>query len=89
MAQPSQRLTDLAISESGFVFDPLTGDVFTVNPTGRAILLQLKEGLDPAMITSRIPEVFEVGGADVARDVAEFISILGEFGLAPEGEEGA
>lgn len=87
MAQRSQRLTDLAISESGFVFDPRTGDVFTVNSTGRAILLLLKDGKEAKEIAGLLPEMFDSDDADVSRDVNEFISVLGEFGLAPEESE--
>jgi hypothetical protein len=39
----SQRLKQLAISETGFVFDPQTGQSFTVNSTGQLVLGCLKE----------------------------------------------
>lgn len=38
-----QRLKQLAISETGFVFDPQTGQSFTVNSTGQLVLGCLKE----------------------------------------------
>jgi hypothetical protein len=42
----AQRLKDLALSESGFLFDPYTGLTFSLNPTGRFMLERLREGLD-------------------------------------------
>ena len=38
------RLSDLAISDSGFVFDPYTGASFSVNLTGLTLLRALKDG---------------------------------------------
>ncbi len=38
-------LRHLAISPSGFVFDPNTGSTFTCNETGRPLLEGLREGL--------------------------------------------
>ena len=39
-----QKLRDLAISDSGFVFDPYSGATFTANSSGRAILEALRDG---------------------------------------------
>ena len=38
-----ERLKQLAISDSGFIFDPQTGQSFTVNKTGRVVIDMLKE----------------------------------------------
>mgnify|MGYP000919495472 CR=1 FL=1 len=42
----TQRLKDVAISDSGFLFDPVSGLTFSVNPTGRFILDRLRAGRD-------------------------------------------
>ena len=34
----------IALSDSGFVFDPSSGDSFSTNPIGLEIINQLKEG---------------------------------------------
>ena len=34
---------NIAISENGFIFNPLTGDSFSVNPTGVFIIQKLNE----------------------------------------------
>jgi hypothetical protein len=41
MTEPTQHLVDLAVSESGFVFDPWSGSTFTVNSTGLVLLAGL------------------------------------------------
>ena len=81
MKEPS-RIRDLAISESGFVFDPMTGHTFTVNPTGLFVLRALEEGCTEEQAIERLQDSFDLaGGEDVARDVGEFVSRLREHGL--------
>ena len=41
----AHSIRDLAISESGFVFDPFSGGTFTVDATGQGILKGLRDGL--------------------------------------------
>ncbi len=76
------RLRDLAVSDSGFVFDPMTGYTFTVNPTGLRVLQGLKSGETPERIAQGLLEEFDFeGGEDVPRDVDEFVDRLREHGL--------
>lgn len=80
-----QKLRDLAISDTGFLFDPYTGSTFSLNETGLAVLAGLREGLSSQAIVARLSEEFEVPeAADLARDVAEFIHLLRRNGLVSE-----
>lgn len=81
---PLTRLHDLAVSDSGFVFDPLTGATWSVNATGRAILDGLKAGHGREAIAGLLRDQFDVAGADVERDVSDFVARLREQGLLPE-----
>ena len=82
MAFDASRLRDLAISDAGFVFDPVTGRTFTVNEAGLKILLELKDGREPATLARTLAEVFDVReGEDVAGDVEDFLESLREQGL--------
>jgi len=71
-------LNRLAVSESGFVFDPASGHNFTVNETGLVLLrlLQKTQRLDQILNTLR--SEFEVDPREMERDVVEFISALRE-----------
>ena len=81
-ARLDTHLHDLALSDTGFVFDPHTGYTFTVNPTGLAVLRGLKEGQEPEVIVGALRDGFELeGGEDLARDVDEFLARLREQGL--------
>jgi hypothetical protein len=83
MDHEQHRLRDLALSDSGFVFDPLTGHTFTVNLTGQLALRCLKDGLSAEDTAHRISEEFAVDqDEDLVRDLRDFVLQLRECGLA-------
>ena len=75
------RLSQLALNEEGFVFDPLTGESFTVNQTGLLILKDLKEGKSQEEIIKDITENFEVSEEEAERDLIDFIEKLRSYRL--------
>lgn len=76
-------LDQLAISASGFVFDPVSGGTFTVNATGRALLEGLRDGLGLEELTAKLNERFATDDADLQRDVLEYVRSLRDVGLLP------
>ncbi len=80
-----RSLNDLAISETGFVFDPRTGATFNVNATGLMILRALRDGKADDEIAQGLKEEFEATPPDVQDHVAEFVQLLRQYGLLPEG----
>jgi hypothetical protein len=80
----TSHLGSLAISDSGFVFDPNTGNTYAVNATGLAVLRGLKNGRTLGQIHEALWQDFEnVRGVE---DLREFTQILIDLGLLPEGE---
>ena len=77
-------LGHLALSESGFLFDPSTGFTYTLNPTGTHVVRALIHGTGVDELGGVMAEAFEVQAEDAARDVAEFLMQLKELGLVPE-----
>ncbi len=77
-------LRHLAISEEGFIFDPLTGNSFTTNKTGLFILSKLREGKSEAEILSDMRERFEAPEEEMEKDVTDFIEQLRFHGLMGE-----
>ena len=71
-----EHLTRLALSDSGFVFDPVTGNSFSVNGSGLAILRRLQQGTDLPGIVASLSEEFEVDILAAERDVIEFANLL-------------
>lgn len=83
--ETTQRLKDLAVSESGFIFDPYSGGTFTVNDTAIAILEGLREGLDREEVIATLREEFDVGSSDdLDRDLDEFIGMLRQQGIVDQ-----
>jgi Coenzyme PQQ synthesis protein D (PqqD) len=74
-------MKDLALSETGFVFDPYSGATFTVNPTGLCILHGLREGLSRDEIRARMQEQFYVRGEELDRDISDFVQLLRQHEL--------
>ena len=71
-----EYLTRLALSDSGFVFDPVSGNSFSVNGSGMAILRRLQQGTDLTRIVTSLCEEFEVDALAAERDVIEFANLL-------------
>ena len=82
----STRIKDLAISDSGFVFDPFSGGMFTLNPTGRTILESLREGLSEPEIVQRLREEYDQVAPRVEDDVRDFLRTMKELGLPDRAE---
>ncbi|MBT3317118.1 PqqD family protein [bacterium] len=76
------RLQELAVNESGFVFDPHTGLTYTANETARYVIEQLKAGSNIENIVEGVKAEFDADGRDVYRHVLEFIHNLQEQGLS-------
>jgi hypothetical protein len=69
-------LKNIAISEAGFLFNPGTGESFSVNPLGIEIIkgLQANKGLDE--IKAEVLENYQTDEATFEKDMADFIGIL-------------
>jgi PqqD family protein of HPr-rel-A system len=76
------RIKDLAISDSGFVFDPFSGGTFTLNETGRTVLQGLRDGLTESEIIARLRADFEGVTPKVEEDVRDFLRTMTEYGLS-------
>ncbi|MDA3838325.1 MAG: PqqD family protein [Candidatus Delongbacteria bacterium] len=75
------KLSVLAISDSGFIFDPVTGHSYTANATGLRIFELLKEDKSEDDIKSVLMEEFETTEDEVSVDVDDFIENLKKYFL--------
>jgi hypothetical protein len=75
------KLSVLAVSESGFIFDPTTGHSYTANATGLKILELLKAGKEPEEIRSNLLNEYDATEDDVTVDVNDFIENLKKYFL--------
>jgi len=58
------------------VFDPSTGESFTLNPTGLAILKLMVEGADEDRIFEIMSKDYQITEAEFERYFVDFISVL-------------
>ncbi len=72
---------NVAISDSGFLFNPSTGDSFSVNPLGLEILELLKEGKDESFIVAQIANNYMVDKDTIEKDLYDFKNMLNSYKL--------
>ncbi len=72
-------LKRLALNDSGFVFDPMTGQSFSVNPCGLALLKLMQKQSDVALIKHQILQDFDVTADMLERDFLEFSEQLRRY----------
>ena len=64
---------NIAISETGFVFNPTTGDSFTLNETGRKVIALINEGKTVEQTAKVLKETFDVDDTTLERYLFDFI----------------
>jgi len=69
----------LALSESGFVFDPVSGQSFTVNETGIELLRLFQQVSDIQEIMKILLETYAAQPNELERDINDFVSSLSEL----------
>jgi hypothetical protein len=67
---------NIAISESGFLFNPSTGDSFSTNPIGKEIITLIKEEHSLEHIVKQIHQKYAVDQDTFEKDLADFLYIL-------------
>ena len=72
---------NIAVSENGFIFNPLTGDSFSVNQTGVFILRKMKEGDSNEDIMKALQEEYELDTYTAEKDLYDFLSLLKSYQL--------
>ncbi len=70
------RLHQLAINEEGFIFDPSSGESYTVNPCALFIIQQLKIGKESNEIAEELINEYDDTHENLERDVLDFLSQL-------------
>ena len=72
---------NIATSEAGLIFNPGTGDSFSVNNIGNDILARLKENMSEQEILDYISSKYDVGKIQLAKDLDDFVSMLSDYNL--------
>jgi len=72
---------NIATSEAGLIFNPGTGDSFSVNNIGAEILLLLKENKSQKEIIGYLSSKYDVERIQIEKDMDDFVSQLTDYNL--------
>ncbi|HNY02474.1 MAG TPA: PqqD family protein [Bacteroidales bacterium] len=78
---------NVALSESGLLFNPVSGESFTVNPIGVEILTMIRDGKSREDILDHILEKYSTDRSTVEKDYHDFVGLLLHNNLLESHEE--
>lgn len=76
---------NLALSETGFLFNPGNGDSFSLNPIGLEVVEMLKGGKDENDIRAALLSAYAVDADTLEKDLYDFLNRLRQYKLLHEG----
>ena len=79
--------SNIALSNTGFVFNPTTGDSYTINQVGQEILGYLGKNKSLEEITSLMTSTYDIDPPSFEKYYFDFISMLRQFELLDEENE--
>lgn len=78
---------NIAISDSGFIFNPSSGDSFSSNAIGLEIIHYLKAEKSTEEIIKIIAEKYSVESSTLEKDVQDFLQMLSTYQLIQYNEQ--
>lgn len=75
---------NIAISDTGFVFDPGSGDSYSLNPSGLEIVRLIKSGRTFEEILEAITDKYEVDSESFERYYYEFVATMEQLHLTEQ-----
>ncbi|MFM2286207.1 MAG: hypothetical protein RLZZ543_1704 [Bacteroidota bacterium] len=77
-----QIKSNIALSDNGFVFNPASGDSFSVNPMGVEIIKHIKAEKSASEIVALLSEQFDADAITIEKDLYDFKQLLLRHQLA-------
>ncbi len=78
---------NIAVSESGFVFVPNTGDSYSLNPVAMDIVHAINDNKTFDEIRSAIESKYDVEPSHFEKDFQDFIHQLKQFQMVDNGND--
>ena len=78
---------NVAVSDAGLVFNPVTGESFSANPIGIEIINLIREGKSHKTIIDSILAKYITESSTVEKDLHDFTDVLRHFNLLEDHEE--
>ena len=83
-----KKLKTLAVSDTGFIFDPATGSSYTLNETAAFMFQLLKEGRSEEELLQSLMAEYEVDLKTLEFDFFDFLNQLKYLGLVSRNHSG-
>ena len=80
---------NVAISDSGFIFNPSTGDSYSTNPIGIEIIQMLKDGKSVDEIKGYVNNTYQTDSTSIEKDLYDFVTMLDKYKLTEQDEKKA
>jgi hypothetical protein len=77
---------NIAISDNGFIFNPLSGDSFSTNPIGQEVIRLMKEQKTKEEIVKTLAQKYNSEEANIEKDLVDFFQMLLSYQLISEHE---
>lgn len=77
---------NIAVSENGFIFNPLSGDSFSTNLMGQEIIKMVHEQKDRKEIVKALMEKYATDESTLEKDLTDFFQMLLSFQLISDHE---
>ena len=74
--------TNIALSDSGFLFNPSTGDSYSVNPIGQEIILLFQEHKTMDEVVKQITKEYRIDKDTVEKDLYDFQNMIQSYKLS-------
>ncbi len=78
---------NIAISDEGLVFNPVTGESFSVNPIGIRIISLMKEGKSRTEIKKALHEEYDIDEKTLEKDLDDFTGMLNQYQILEGNDE--
>jgi len=78
--------SNVAVSESGYVFNPSTGESYSINPIGIEIFNMIKEEKTFKEISVEILNRYNAEADTFEKDYQDFITFLKQYQLIENGD---
>jgi hypothetical protein len=78
---------NIALSESGFIFNPNTGESFTLNPTGQKLFGLIRDGKDYKAIRKYFMDNFDTEDSIFEKDFEDFMHMMTSYQMMDADEQ--
>lgn len=78
---------NIAVSENGFLFDPNSGESYSLNKTGQLIIKLIAEGKTEAEIVETVIAQYDVESIVLQRYMNDFTMLMQQMNLLQKEED--